>query len=90
MPVPVRYIPPSRIVRSIAATIREDGGAVRYYAEVPKPCSSTEVGVGNPGQLSAARYRRKSPSVTGAGPLSGDFFTILNPAILKPCFRVIA
>ena len=38
-----------RPVQSIDANINEDGGSVRYYAEVPKPCSSTEEWVaGNP------------------------------------------
>ena len=31
-----------RPVQSIDANINEDGGRVRYFAEMPKPCSSTE------------------------------------------------
>ena len=36
-------------VQSIDANINEDGSSVRYYAEMPKPCSRTEEWVaGNP------------------------------------------
>ena len=38
-----------RPVQSINASISEDGGPVRYYAEVPKPAKTTEEWVaGNP------------------------------------------
>jgi Family of unknown function (DUF5681) len=41
--------------QSIDASITEDGGPVRFYAEVPALCSSTEEWVrGNPVQHSAA------------------------------------
>jgi hypothetical protein len=38
-----------RPLQSIDANVTEDGGSVRYYAEVPEPCSSTEEWLaGNP------------------------------------------